>query len=134
MELNDNLMPKAYEFESKGGSIKLKVDSPISDLELTVQGQKRNEDVRFPADGVIIDSNFFHHYALLLYRFSGKQQALFSAWDPQQLQAGGMTVRSLGNNTFEIGTENVKVIATTDREGRLIKLTVPDAKVVVERS
>lgn len=46
---------------------------------------------------------------------------------------GQVTVRSLGNRTYEFDTGNIKATATADAEGRLIRLTVPDAKVVVER-
>jgi len=134
MELNEALIPTSYEFESGGSSIKMKVESPVSELEYSVNGQKEGSDVRFPKDGAIIDSNFFHHYALLLYRISGvKGSTTLSAFVPQQLELGPITVKSLGDNTFEFDTGNVKVKARTDNEGRLIRLEVPDAKVVVER-
>jgi hypothetical protein len=88
--------------------------------------------VRFPVNGIIIDNNFFHHYALLLYR-TGLNSTAIPALVPQELTVGQITVRSLGNRTYEFDTGNIKVTATTDQDGRMIRLTVPDAKVVVER-
>jgi hypothetical protein len=134
MELNDALKPTAYQFTSSVGSIRLKVDSPTSQLEYAFQGDKQTEDIRFPDDGVIIDTNFFHHYAILLYRLAGKSGgATVPAFAPQELRLGTMNVRSLGNNMYEMDTGNLRVTATTDKDGRLIRLSVPDAKVVVER-
>ena len=134
MELNDALKPTLYQFDSTVGSIRLKIDSPTSDFEYTIQGEKHSDDVRFPEDGVIIDTNFFHHYAILLYRIGAKPgSTTIPAFAPQELQLGPLTVRNLGNNIHEMDSGNLKVNATTDKEGRLIRLVVPDAKVVVER-
>jgi hypothetical protein len=134
MELNLALEPTAYEFQSKGNFIKLRIGEPTSELEYTLDGKKQTDDVRFPKDASIIDTNFFHHYAVLLYRVGAAAGKMtISAVIPQQLEIGALTVTNLGNNTFEIDSGNLKVIATTDKEGRLIRLTVPDAKVVVER-
>src|SRR5689334_5308558 len=68
MELNEALRVTSYEFDSAVGSIKLKVGSPLSELQYVTDGDKHSDDIRFPADGAIVDTNFFHHYAILLYR------------------------------------------------------------------
>lgn len=132
MELDNELKPTFYEYQSKGNTIRLKVEQPVSELEYIVGGKTEPHDLRLPADGVIIDDNFFHHYLILLYRtgIAGKTVAAFV---PQQMTLGPLTVRSTGNQTYELETSNVKVVATTDADGRLIRLTVPEAKVVVER-
>lgn len=134
MELDADLKPTLYQFTSSVGNIRLKVDNPTSQLEYSFQGDKQSEDVRFPDDGVIIDSNFFHHYAILLYRVAGKEgKTTVSGFAPQELHLGPIEVRSTGSNTYEMDSGNLKVMATTDKDGKLIKLTVPEAKVVVER-
>jgi hypothetical protein len=132
MELNEGLRPTSYEYQSKGNIIRLKVADPLSELEYIVNGKSETQDVRFPADGVIIDNNFFHHYSLLLYR-AALGASTVPALVPQELTIGQISVRSLGNRTYEFDTGNIKATATTDAEGRMIRLTVPDAKVVVER-
>src|SRR5438552_1263943 len=87
MELNEALKPTLYQFESAIGSIKLKIDSPTSDFEYTLQGEKHNDEVRFPTDGAIIDTNFFHHYAILLYRVDARPgTTTIPAFAPQELQ------------------------------------------------
>jgi len=134
MELNENLNLTSYDFQSTASSIHLKIDSPTSELEYTVQGAKKSDDVRFPDGGAIMDTNFFHHYAILLYRFAAvPAKSTLPVFVPQQLELGSITMKNTGNNTFEIDTGNFKVVATTDKDGRLIRLNVPDAKVVVER-
>jgi hypothetical protein len=134
MELDADLKPTLYQFTSAVGSIRLKIENPISQFEYSFQGDKQTDDVRFPDDGVIIDSNFFHHYAILLYRVAGKSgKTTVSGFAPQELHMGPIEIRSTGNSTYELDSGNLKVIATTDKDGKLIRLTVPEAKVVVER-
>ncbi len=89
MELDAALKTTSYEFQSKTSSIKLTVGSPTSELETDVKGAKRSEDVRFPADGFIVDANFFHHYAILLYRVGAAVgPTRISAFVPQELGIG----------------------------------------------
>jgi hypothetical protein len=132
MELDAQLRPTYYEVESKGNLIKLKVEQPLSELEYVVQGKSQPHDVRFPADGVILDDNFFHHYLILLYR-ANLDGASLPTFVPQQNTLGLLSVRAGANRTYELETANLKLVATTDADGRLLRLSVPDAKVVVER-
>jgi hypothetical protein len=132
MELNEKLIPTFYELQSKGSVLRMKVGNPLTELEYTVDGKSEPQDIRFPADGAIIDDNFFHHYLILLYR-AGLSLTTIPTFVPQQLTLGTLTIRPTGKQMFELETSNVKMIATTDSEGRLIRLSVPDAKVVVER-
>lgn len=132
MELDEQLRPTFYEYESKGNIIRLRVGTPTSELEYVVGGKPVPHDVRFPSNGAIIDDNFFHHYLLLLYR-AGVTASSIPTFVPQQLTLGTLNVRSTGNHTYEIETSDVKLTATTDADGRMIRLTRPDAKVIVER-
>ena len=135
MELNAALQVTSYQFRTTGSSIDLTVTSDASHLETNVQGQRQSDDVQFPKDGVIIDSNFFHHFAILIHRIRATPASgPIPAFVPQELQLAPITVKVLGPNAYEIDTGNVKVEATTDSEGRLLRLSVPSAKVVVERS
>jgi hypothetical protein len=49
------------------------------------------------------------------------------------MRLGEATIRPKGINTFQLEVGSVKLEATTDAAGKLIRLSVPDAKVVVER-
>jgi len=52
---------------------------------------------------------------------------------PQDRSIGSATVRRAGQHGYDLEVGNVKMEATTDVDGRLMKLTVPAANVVVER-
>ncbi len=132
MELTENLIPISYEASSVEGTIRVQVASPISELQTTVHGETTSADFRFPEGGVILDNNFFHHYLILLYR-AEKGQTDFSVFVPQDKSVGNATVRTVGPRTYELEVGDVLMQASTDADGSLIKLTVPSAKVVVER-
>ena len=132
MELDNNLNPTSYEYSNGNGSIRIKVQAPSSELTIVNQGSESSTDFKFPDSGSILDNNFFHHYILLLYRIRGADQT-FSVFVPQDMQVGQAHVRSTGNRTYAVEVGDVKLEATVDGEGRLQRLSVPSAKVVVER-
>jgi hypothetical protein len=132
MELDDKLAPTSYTVSSKEGTIRVKVISPISELQTVVNGKTSTADFRFPDGGVILDNNFFHHYLILMYRVQVGVN-MFPVFVPQDARVGSATVRSTGPRTYELEVGDVKLLATTDVDGSLIKLTVPSANVVVER-
>jgi hypothetical protein len=133
MELDEKLIPTTYEYSSRQGTIRVKIATPLS--ELSIGGGENSMDFRFPEGGVILDNNFFHHYLILLYRAQAVQvaQNMFAVFVPQDMKVGTVTVRTIGARTYDLDTGDVKLQATTDQDGRLIRLVVPDAKVVVER-
>jgi len=132
MELSDKLVPISYEVSSREGKIQVNVTPTISELKTVVNGDTSSADFRFPAGGVILDNNFFHHYLILLYR-AQTGQTNFGVFVPQDMSVGSAVVRSTGPRSYDIEVGDVKMQATTDADGSLIKLTVPSAKVVVER-
>ena len=132
MELNEKLTPISHEVASREGTIRVKVASPLSELQTVVRGETSSADFRFPDGGIILDNNFFHHYLILLYRFQAGEKN-FPVFVPQDMSIGTATVRSTGPRTYDLEVGDVKMQATTDADGSLIKLTVPSANVVVER-
>jgi hypothetical protein len=132
MQLNERLLPVSYEFETQGGMIKLTVADPVSELEIASNGSSQKHDIRFPANGAILDANFFHHYLLLLHRIGIGGQTV-DVLIPREMTLGQLRIRDTGNRTFELETSDGRAVATTDGDGRLIRLAFPDAKVVVER-
>ena len=132
MELNDKLIPISYEASSSEGAIRVKVGTPLSELETVAGGQTSSADFRFPDAAVILDNNFFHHYLVLMYR-AQSGQTNFDVFVPQDMRVGTATVRTTGPRAYNLEIGDVKMQATTDAEGRLLKLTVPGASVVVER-
>ncbi len=132
MELDSQLRITFYEFESKGNAIRLSVQQPVSQLEYKIDGKTEPDEIRFLPETVIVDHNFFHHYLILLYR-NGIAGTSLPAFVPQDRTIGIMSVQQTADRTFEVLTENLRVIATTDTQGRMIRLTAPLANVVVER-
>src|SRR5213594_1241801 len=132
MELNEKLTPTFYEYSDSRNTIRVKIENPISELETTISGKSSSADFRFPEGGVILDNNFFHHYLILLYRVQAGQSS-FSVFVPHDLRVGAATVRPAGPRTYNLDVGEVKLQATIDAEGSLMKLAVPAANVVVQR-
>ena len=132
MELDDKLAPVSYEASSPEGKMRVTISSPISELQAIVGDETSSADFRFPEGGIILDNNLFHHYLILLYRVQ-TGQTNFPVFVPQERSAGTATVRATGPGAYELQLGDLKMEATTDHEGKLIKLTVPSANVVVER-
>jgi hypothetical protein len=132
MELDAKLVATSYEASSQSGTIRVKVTPPVSELQSVVNGETSSADFRFPEGGAILDNDFFHHYLIMLYRVQEGQQS-FSVLVPQDQRVGLATVRSTGPHVYDLQVGEIRLEATTDGDGSLIKLTVPSANVVVQR-
>jgi hypothetical protein len=132
MELNNKLELVSYEVANQEGLIRVKIASPLSELQTVSRGESSSTDFRFPDGGVILDNNFFHHYLVLLYR-AQMGQTNFSVFVPQDMSVGAAMAQSTGPRTYDLMIGDVKMQATTAADGSLTKLTVPAANVVVER-
>jgi hypothetical protein len=134
MELDENLIPITYEYSRGGkGSIRVKVDPKTSsELTVTENGKDSDTNFHFPPAASIVDNNFFHHYLILLYRVKSAEQSV-AIFVPQDMQVGLAKVKSTGKMTYSLEVGAVKLEATVDEQGRLLRLAVPSAKVVVER-
>ena len=69
---------------------------------------------------------------MLLYRLRLPEES-FAIFVPQEMQVGLAKVKSLGKGTYALDVGMVRLEATVDEQGRLLRLAVPSAKVVVER-
>jgi hypothetical protein len=132
MELDDKLGVTSYQVSSHEGSIRVKVTPPVSELQSVVNGETSSADFRFPDGGVILDNDFFHHYLILMYRVQSAQSS-FSVFVPRDMRNGTADVRRTGPGRYDLEVGDVRLQATTDNDGRLMKLVVPAANVVVER-
>jgi hypothetical protein len=133
MELTDKLIPVSYEVSSSDGTIKVNVGNPLSELQTVVKGgETSSADFRFPEAGIILDNNIFDHYLMLMYRVQ-TGQTNFSVFVPQDKSLGMATVRSTGPRSYTLEIGDVRMEATVDSDGSLLRLVVPAAKVIVER-
>lgn len=132
MEVTEKLIPVSYEATSQGGTTRVTVGSPTSEIQTVVNGETSSADFRFPDGGVILDNNIFDHYLVLMYRVQ-TGQTNFSVFVPQDRRIGSATVHSSGPRTYDLEIGEVHMQATVDSDGTLSKLSVPAANVVVER-
>jgi hypothetical protein len=132
IEVTDKLVPVSYEVTTAGGTTRVNIASPVSELQTVVNGETESAKFRFPEGGVILDNNLFDHYLILMYRAQAGQNS-FAVFVPQDRSIGNATVRSTGPRTYDLEVGDVKMQATVDADGALTKLSVPAANVVVER-
>ena len=132
MELDENLIPTAYEYSHGNGIIRIKVESQSSELTVIEGGQSSSTGFRYPRTASIVDNNFFHHYVILAYRIRTGNET-FPIFVPQDMQVGQALVRATGSRTYELEVGDVRLEAIVDASGRLQRLSVPAANVVVER-
>ena len=132
MELDENLIPTSYEYSHGKGTIRIRVDSQSSELTVVEGGESSSTNFRYPRGASIIDNNFFHHYLLLLYRIKGNEET-FPIFVPQDMQVGQARIKRTATRMYELEVGDVKIETTVDAAGRLLRLSVPAANVVVER-
>jgi hypothetical protein len=132
MELDHELNPISYEYRSGAKIIRIDIGDELAAVEFIVDGQSTPYDVRLPAGAMIIDDNFFHHYLLLLYK-AGESGGSIPVFVPQQMTLGTLVVDPSGDNTFELDSDNLRLRAVTDANGRMLQLDLLNANVVVRR-
>ena len=132
LEVTEKLVPVSYELKTSGGTTRVNIMSPLSELQTVVNGQTETANFRFPENGAILDNNLFDHYLILMYRVQNGQTD-FPIFVPQDRRLGNASVRSSGPRTYDLAIGDVKMQATVDADGALRKLAVPAANVVVER-
>jgi hypothetical protein len=132
MELDEKLIPISYVYTRGKGAIRLKITQPSIEYETESEGKKSTINLKFPENAAIVDNNFFSHYLLLLYKV-GEAGGELPIFVPQDIQIGLAIVKAKGNNVYELNIGYVTMEATTDKNGKLIRLTAPESKVVVER-
>ena len=98
LEVTEKLIPVSCEARSTGGTTRVTVGSPTSELQTVVNGETSSADFRFPDLGVILDNNLFDHYLILMYRVQIGQTD-FPVFVPQDRRIGNAAVHSTGPRT-----------------------------------
>ena len=105
----------------------------------TTEGGTQLMEYFLPKNVVILDTNFFHHYTFLVRQYdflSGGTQHM-NVLVPQEMRPGMVRVEHAGNDQslrkLVVRTDKLEIRIWTDAAGRLMKLTVPSAKVEVLR-
>jgi hypothetical protein len=151
LRLDSNLRPKSYERlvkSPKTGRLTAQIGpSETSLVSVTPEGSK--EQVFYlPANFlVILDTNFFHHYALLLHQYDqdrGGRQA-FNVFIPQEALPGTIDLEYAGKESVTVGatteeldhyrcaTEELQMEIWATAEKTIQRLWIPAANVEVVR-
>lgn len=151
LRLDANLRPSSYERRQeapKKGTLTAKFET--SGTTLTSQTEAGTQDQIFylpDHDLVVLDTNFFHHYAFLirLYNRSGPGPQPFTVFIPQEALPGTISLAfqgkesvPVGNTTeeldhFQVTTEEVKIEIWATPEGEIQRLLIPQANLEIVR-
>jgi hypothetical protein len=132
MELDATFRPISYEYSSGDQVLRVEIEEGSAEIVYTSDGGRTPQEIRFPAEGVIVDDNFFHHYLLLLYYLGGSGGSV-PVFVPQQMTLGPLQVELVGDRTYRLQSENLRLRVTTDEDGRLLRLISEDSNIIVER-
>ncbi len=96
---------------------------------------------------VVLDTNFFHHYAILLRQYDGSQPSPqhFNVFIPQEAVPGTITLNLVGKenqtvgktarelNHFQAATEEVKIDIWATPQAEIYRISIPQANLEVVR-
>ena len=151
MRLDANLRPSYYERRQEApqkGTLTAKFET--SGTTLSSQTEAGTQDQIFylsDHDLVVLDTNFFHHYAFLirLYNRSRPGPQSFTVFIPQEALPGTISLAfqgkesvTAGNTTeeldhFQATTEEVKIEIWATLEGEIQRLLIPQANLEIVR-
>lgn len=139
--------PLSYDWSLETGkkiSGRVVFDGGTASVELRQEGAAPFTQQHMFSDArvVILDNNFYHHYAILgrLYDWDKKGAQTFSVYIPQETLPGTITLESAGNQEVDGAKYDLLRLRTADLEmflffdkQRLMRITVPGSKVMVVR-
>lgn len=145
--LNAQGLPERYEWslaaegDKRAGSVQF--EGGTASIEVRIgEAQPFTEQFFFESQRVVIlDNNFYHHYAILarLYDWKQKGKQTFRVYIPQDRTPGDVEVESMGEQDSDKGRVEHLRVRTVDLEidlflgkNGLVRLVVPAANVVVE--
>jgi hypothetical protein len=151
LKLDQNLKPTSYvrqQKQPKRGTVTVQFDSPQS--KLTSQTDSGNQEQLFYLPDnhlVVLDTNFFHQYALLLTQYEaatgGPQH--FNVFVPQEATPGTISLELQGKENVEIGksirelnhfqavTDEIKIDIWATPQGEIQRILIPQANLEIVR-
>ena len=151
LRLDSNLRPTSYERQQKSpkkGTLIAQFGSPESKLSAKTETGSDERIFYLPDKHlVVLDTNFFHHYAILIHQYdsiqSGVQQ--FNVFVPQEATPGTISLELKGKenqstgkttqelNHFEAVTDQVKIGIWATPAGEIYRISIPQANLEVVR-
>ena len=151
LRTDDSLRPTSYQRQQKlpkKGAIFVQFGSPESKLTSETETGSDERIFYFPdRQLVVLDTNFFHHFAILLRHYASSRRGLqrFNVFVPQEATPGMITLELLGQETLTVGTttrelnhyeavtDQVKIGIWADSQGKISRISIPQASLEVVR-
>lgn len=151
LKLDSKLRPVSYVRQQRSprkGSLNVDFGSPQTTLTTSVGGENGEQDFFLPAEHLaVLDTNFFHHYALLLRQYDSIKNGsqVFNVFVPQEATPAtisiefvavesitvGKTARKL--NHFAAQTDELKLDLWAGPDGEIFRMSIPQANLEVLR-
>jgi hypothetical protein len=151
LKLDGKLQPLSYERQQKSpkkGSISMQFGSPQTKLTSKTGAGAEERFFLLPDNHLaVLDTNFFHHYSILLRQYDGSQPGpqQFNVFIPQEAMPGAISLNLLGKETqttgkterelnhFQAVTEEVKIEIWASPQGEIYRISIPQANLEVVR-
>jgi hypothetical protein len=122
------------------------IDKQVAICEEKTGNLNESTPVWVDPDFVLLDTNVFHHFEILVARLlGGKFPELIPVLIPQEQVSGRMKILAMGKETLKVGKQKilvsqfqldsgqVKISVWFDEAGRLYRISVPQTKAEVSR-
>jgi hypothetical protein len=151
LKLDAKLQPLSYERQQKSpkkGSVIAQFGSPQAKLTSKTEAGAEERSFNLPDNHlVVLDTNFFHHYALLVRQYNPSQTGpqVFTVFVPQEATPGeislelqgkeGVTVGKITRefNHFQAVAEDVKIDIWASPQGEIYRISIPQANLEIVR-
>ena len=151
LKLDAKMRPSSYQRQQRSpnkGAVTAQFGSPETKLTSKTDAGSADRTFYLPEDHlVVLDTNFFHHYGILLRQFDPTQAGpqRFNVFVPQEATPGTISLEFLEKDTQVIGktqrvlnhfraaTEEVNMEIWATQEGEIYRISIPQAKLEIVR-
>jgi len=147
LRLNAEGMPLHYEWSAraeKKASATLEFQDGAVRAQVQLEGaEPHQQGFIFPSPRIVVlDNNFYHHYAILarLYDWKARGLQTFPVLIPQELTPGSISIESVGAQEVKGAKLEILRVKSPDLEidlylngGRMVRITVPSANAEIIR-
>lgn len=143
LRLNSLMRPESYLRDQKSpnlASLAVRFGEKETSLVAT-SGKESNEQIFFLPQGflIILDTNFFHHYTLLLRQYARSQggEQAFNVFIPQEALPGAVSLTHVSkagdNDLWKVTTDEIEMEIVARESGAIQKITIPSAGLEITR-
>ena len=151
LKLDQKFRPVSYvrqQRSPKKGSVNVDFGSPETTLTTSVEGGNDERIFYLSADHLaVLDTNFFHHYALLLRQYDSIKNGaqLFNVFVPQEATPATISLEFVGVESTTVGktarklnhfaaqTDELKIDLWAGPDGEIYRMSIPQANLEILR-